>query len=179
MFLDLKDSTTYAEQLGHIQYSKLIQKCFLLLNEIIFRHKAQIYQYVGDEAVLTWNMKNDEAPLNSVELFFAFQQKIEANADRFRSDFGMVPAFKAGINEGRVTAAEVGNIKREIAYHGDVLNTGARIQAQCRLLDKRLLVSEAFASEVECYPAFKQELMGKVVLKGKAEAINIFALEKV
>ncbi|SMD36203.1 adenylate cyclase [Reichenbachiella faecimaris] len=177
MFLDLKDSTAYAEKLGHIRYSNLIQKCFLYLNEIVFDHSAQIYQYVGDEAVLTWNSSDVEARKLSVELFFAFREKLVSKASKFEKEFGFVPEFKAGINEGAVTAAEVGYIKRDIAYHGDVLNTGSRIQAKCNELGKSLLVSEAFAKEVEKLIAFKQELMGKINLKGKAEPINIYSID--
>lgn len=58
MFLDLKDSTTIAEKLGHIIYSKLLQQCFFDLNKLIPNSRAEIYQYVGDEAVLTWKIKN-------------------------------------------------------------------------------------------------------------------------
>ena len=54
MFLDLTSSSSYAEKLGHIKYSKLIQDCFYDLNEIIHEFDVQIYQYVGDEVVLTW-----------------------------------------------------------------------------------------------------------------------------
>ena len=179
MFLDLKDSTAYAEQLGHIKYSSLIQTCFLYLNEIVFAHKAQIYQYVGDEAVLTWDASDKDAPRLSIELFFAFRNKLNEMSKKFEKNFGFVPEFKAGINEGAVTAAEVGYIKRDIAYHGDVLNTGARIQSMCNELGKSLLVSEAFAKEVEQIATFTQELMGKINLKGKSTPINIYAIEKV
>ena len=34
MFLDLKDSTKIAEELGHIEYSKFIQDCFIDLNKV-------------------------------------------------------------------------------------------------------------------------------------------------
>lgn len=179
MFLDLKDSTAYAEKLGHIKYSNLIQRCFLYLNEIVFSHNAQIYQYVGDEAVLTWDTADPEAPRLSMELFFAFKRKLESKADKFEKEFGFVPEFKAGINEGPVTAAEVGYIKRDIAYHGDVLNTGARIQAKCNELGKNLLVSEVFAKEVAKIDSYRQILMGKINLKGKSNPINIYAIETI
>ncbi|MCP4713222.1 MAG: hypothetical protein GY869_31715, partial [Planctomycetes bacterium] len=54
MFLDLKSSTTYAEKLGHLRYSRLIQDCFFDITEVILRHDAVIYQYVGDEVILSW-----------------------------------------------------------------------------------------------------------------------------
>ncbi|MDH3650787.1 MAG: hypothetical protein OEQ53_13970, partial [Saprospiraceae bacterium] len=58
MFLDLKSSTSYAEKLGHLRYSELIQDCFYDLTEVVAKHRAQIYQYVGDEAVLIWKIQN-------------------------------------------------------------------------------------------------------------------------
>ena len=41
--------------------------------------------------------------------------------------YRMVPEFKAGVNSGHVTVAEVGELKKEPAYQGDVLITAARI----------------------------------------------------
>ena len=42
---------------------------------------------------------------------------------------------------GMVTAVEVGDIKRDIAYHGDTLNTAARIQSICNSYEKKFLSS--------------------------------------
>jgi adenylate cyclase len=53
-----------------------------------------------------------------------------------------VPEFKAGVNAGVVTVAEIGDLKREIAYHGDVVNTAARLRSACNEFDKQLLASE-------------------------------------
>ncbi|MFY0627763.1 MAG: adenylate/guanylate cyclase domain-containing protein [Reichenbachiella sp.] len=178
LFLDLKESTVYAEKLGHIKYSKLIQKCFYLLNDIVYKHRAQVYQYVGDEVVLTWPMKEKNVVNHSVALYYDYKKLLESKEKMFLDRFGFVPLFKAGINEGKVTAAEVGNIKREIAYHGDVLNTGSRIQDKCSELGKNLLVSEIIANEIRNDKHFTTTSMGKVNLKGKQNAVNIFAIEQ-
>ena len=53
MFVDLKSSTTIAEKLGHLLYSSFIKDCFYDLS-VMHQYSTQIYQYVGDEAVLTW-----------------------------------------------------------------------------------------------------------------------------
>jgi adenylate cyclase len=55
MFIDLQSSTQIAEELGHIKYSQLLQDCFNDLG-VTSKYYAQIYQYVGDEAVLTWSL---------------------------------------------------------------------------------------------------------------------------
>ena len=45
----------------------------------------------------------------------------------YEKKFGVVPIFRGEIDVGAVTATEVGDIKREIAYHGDPLNTASRL----------------------------------------------------
>lgn len=58
MFLDLKPSTSIAEKLGHINFCRFIQDCFADLTLVITKHSVEIYQYVGDEAVLSWPLEN-------------------------------------------------------------------------------------------------------------------------
>jgi adenylate cyclase len=57
MFLDLKSSTRIAEKLGHVLYSQLLQACFADVSQVVINTRAEIYQYVGDEIVLSWSMQ--------------------------------------------------------------------------------------------------------------------------
>ena len=70
MFLDLNNSTALAEKLGHVQYSSFVRDCFQEINNVVQKFLAEIYQYVGDEIVLTWN--TNEAIENSRVLDFYF-----------------------------------------------------------------------------------------------------------
>jgi adenylate cyclase len=179
MFLDLKDSTGYAEKLGHIKYSQLIQNCFLDLNGILDKFNAQVYQYVGDEAVLMWDKDQENAANDAIKLYYAFQALLTDDSEKYKSKFGLVPEFKAGINEGTVTAAEVGSVKREIAFHGDVLNTAARIQKVCNQYKKNLLSSESFVEFMGDVDEFKKVQIGYIPLKGKSVPVNIYSIEPV
>ena len=77
MFLDLKGSTTTAEKLGHNTYSQLIRSCFYDLTDIVLTHNAHIYQYVGDEVVLSWKESEGLSGLNCFKLFLAFDEHLE------------------------------------------------------------------------------------------------------
>ena len=178
MFLDLRDSTTIAEKLGHIIYSKLLQQCFLDMNQLIPNSGAQIYQYVGDEAVLTWKISHYESNfIKPVQLFFAFKKKLEKKAKYYKSKFGVVPKFKAGVNAGVVTVAEIGSLKREIAYHGDVVNTASRLRSACNEFDKELLASEYLIRNIDQNYQYKIDEIGEVNLKGKKNSIKVFSIE--
>ena len=179
MFLDLKSSTTYAERLGHVLYSELIQDCFFDLTETVDQHEVEIYQYVGDEAVLTWKVEQGMKDANCVMAFFTFDATIQGRADYYFNKYGLVPAFKAGINLGLVMVAEVGVIKKEIAYHSDVLNTAARIQGRCNEFSKQVLISEALQKRLTLPADLKTEMVGTLSLKGKEKKITIYSVEKV
>ncbi|MEP5610812.1 MAG: adenylate/guanylate cyclase domain-containing protein, partial [Cyclobacteriaceae bacterium] len=167
MFLDLKSSTMIAEKLGHIQYSKLIQDCFKDLH-VVEKFKAEVYQYVGDEAVLTWPKKIGLVNSNCLRAFFAFKEKLAGKTDYYMKKYGVQPEFKAGLNIGEIVVAEVGEIKTEIAYHGDTINTAARIQEQCNLLKQTLLISEKLATSLIFNSDFSSNHVGDILLKGKS-----------
>lgn len=176
MFMDLKSSTTYAEKLGHLKYSQLIQDCFYDLTDIVLTHDAKIYQYVGDEVVLTWDLDSGINQGNCLKTFFAYDALLQSKSTYYKNKYGIIPEFKAGLNLGPVTIAEVGEIKKELAYHGDALNTASRIQGMCNEYQMKLLVSEEIKSCFDNQSAYDFEHLGDVILKGKAEPVNIYTI---
>lgn len=176
MFLDLKSSTTIAEEIGHEKYSKLIQDCFQDLN-VVEEYKAEIYQYVGDEVVLSWSTKIGLNDSNCLRAFFAFKNQLLSRSSYYSDQYGLIPEFKAGLNLGKIIVAEVGEIKREIAYHGDTINTAARIQGHCNEVGKMVLISEKLEQHLSPHVGFSTAHEGEVLLKGKAKRVNIYSVE--
>ena len=85
MFMDLKSSTTYAEKLRHIKYSQFIQDCFFDITDVITKHEAKIYQYVGDELVLSWRIKEGIEISNCINTFLAYDTLIKSKKNIFVS----------------------------------------------------------------------------------------------
>ncbi|HZJ20364.1 MAG TPA: hypothetical protein VFD35_08455 [Pricia sp.] len=94
------------------------------------KNGAEVYQYVGDEAVLSWAIVNGLTNNNCIMAYFNFARHLQSKEAYYNANYGAVPEFKAGMNVGKVTVAQVGVIKKEIAFHGDTLNTASRIQAE-------------------------------------------------
>jgi len=178
MFLDLKSSTSIAEKLSHLRYSKLIQDCFSELTDPVLKYKSQIYQYVGDEVVITWQKKDGLTNSNCLKLYFDFINRLENKKEYFLNFYGVFPEFKAGLSLGPVMVAEVGELKTEIAYHGDVLNTAARIQGYCNKFNKQLLTTETLVQELEENTDFVTGFIGEVELRGKEALSRIYSCEK-
>jgi len=175
MFLDLKGSTTIAEQLGHLKYSKFIQDCFHDLS-VVDQFGAAIYQYVGDEVVLTWKVQKEESLRDCIEAFFSYENRLQERAQYYKEEYGVQPIFKAGLHLGPVTVVEVGNLKREIAYHGDTINVAARIQEQCKTYDRALLISDSANNRIEDMPKYAFENVGEFVLRGKKKSTQLISV---
>ncbi|WP_165823952.1 adenylate/guanylate cyclase domain-containing protein [Pseudochryseolinea flava] len=178
MFLDLKSSTHLAETLEHVTYSKLIQDCYAELTDPLIDHFAHVYQYVGDEVVVSWTMNQSFSANHCINFFYAFQQRLEGKKKYFLKRYGVFPEFKAGTHCGKVTVAEVGEIKTEIAYHGDVLNTASRIQSLCNQFDRKLLISETLLNHLAETHHRSIAFVAEVALRGKESATKVFAAER-
>ena len=178
MFLDIKSSTTAAEQMGHLKYSKFLQDFFYELNQCASKYKASIYKYVGDEAILSWLVKDKDSNLNSVKFFCALKKLLRKKHSYFKFQYGWQPEFSAGINSGVTTVSEIGEFKKEIAYHGDVLNTAARLQSSCSSYNEALLISDSTKMLLPATNAFQIVLRDKTVLRGKHAQVEIFAVRQ-
>ena len=178
LFLDLKSSTTFAEKLGHLSFSRLIQVIFSQVNQIAPAYQGQIYNYVGDEVIITWPEDSGLRNANCIRLVFHFLDNIKLMEQYFEDEFGLTPEFKAGLHGGDVTVAEVGIIKRDISFFGDVVNTASRLQALCKDYSKTFLTSEYIYQRLKDQPEFTFEAIGKVALRGKEKATEIYAIQQ-
>ena len=176
MFLDMKGSTSTAEQLGHLKYSSYLQDVYNLLTDLVIDYKAEIYQFVGDEVVLTWKSEIGFKNNNALQFFYGFQEILSANKDYFLRNYNFEPIFKAGLHEGKVSVAEVGEINTQIAYHGDVVNTTSRIQELCNQYNTNLLVSEKFMLGLETPPEKYKENAAEITLRGRSQPVTIYTL---
>lgn len=178
MFLDIRGSTTLAEQMGHLKFSAMIQEFFIDMTSPILESKGVVSHYIGDEAVLTWKLKGGLKDANCVRFFFRMQSEIASRAPIYQEKFGVVPEFKAGLHVGHVVACEVGYVKSEVVYLGDVLNTTARIQGLCDSLGSPLLISEELRIKLSSPGSFQMIDMGPQELKGKAKPQTVFAVSE-
>lgn len=173
MFLDMKDSTSLAEQLGDLKFSSLVRDFMQDLTSPVIETLATIDHYVGDEAILTWKAETGLANARCIQLFYRFAGVLESKREEYMREYGLVPAFKAGVQIGSVVATEVGTLKSEIVYHGDVVNTASRVQGYCSEVGEPLLVTSTVAERLPKLPWLDLHPIGDVRLKGKAESVGL------
>jgi adenylate cyclase len=176
MFLDLNDSTAIAATLGPLLFNDFKNDFFHDIAEPVLATRGRIYQYVGDEAVVTWTTERGLRQGNCLRCVFLVSERIHEQKDRYLARYGRVPEFKAGLHGGPVVTAEIGDIKKDIVHSGDTVNTAARVEAQCRPLERRVLVSEALLSRCEVPEELEVEDMGERELRGKVEALRLYSV---
>ncbi|MEQ9301171.1 MAG: adenylate/guanylate cyclase domain-containing protein [Cyclobacteriaceae bacterium] len=177
MFLDLRSSTSIAERLGEERYFEFLRMVVKIATEGILKHHGEIYQYVGDEIVISWPVERGVAHMNCINCFFDIQKALRVQSDYFQRTFGVLPEFKAGLHYGNVMAGEIGVVKRDIAYSGDVLNTTARIQSKCNEMGVDLLLSKNLIDRLDTLANdFRTEELGTIALRGKKEKMQLCTL---
>jgi len=179
MFLDMKFSTAIAEKIGHIQYYELLNDFFYDLTDPIIISRGEIYQYVGDEIVVSWEWEKGVQDANCLRCFFRCQDAITARRTSYVKKYGLVPEFKAGIHSGKVAVGEVGVIKKEIVFTGDVLNSCSRIHDTCKQYGEDLLLSRDVLDALHVEEReYRSEKIGVIALRGRNEPMALYSLRR-
>lgn len=175
MFLDMRSSTTIAEQIGEESYFNLIKDCFADMTGPILDNAGEIYQYVGDEIIVCWPLEKGVEQGRCVRTFFGVKKRLEKRKNYYLQAYGLLPSFKAGFHFGQVMAGEIGVIKRDITYSGDVLNTAARIQSKCNDLGVDHLISGPLWEKIEVhFPEGGEQVSDQMELRGRQERLDLY-----
>jgi adenylate cyclase len=177
MFIDMKSSTRIAEKLSHERFSHLVQDVFNDM-AIVDNYMGEIYQYMGDGAIISWSLKKGLKNNNFIKAFYGFANLISKREDYYHKKYDLIPKFKAGIHVGKVMVLQVGRIRRDISYNGDTLNTTARIESMCNEYNKSLLISGDLYNMVHPKDEFHFREVGNIRLKGKRKMVGIYSVRE-
>lgn len=178
MFLDMRSSTAIAERLGHTRYFELLNELFADITDPILYSRGDIYQYVGDEISVSWSFRRGVGRQRCIRCFLDIRRKLRARAAHYEARYGLTPVFKAGFHYGPVTTGEVGLVKKERIYSGDVVNTAAHIQNQCNKHGVDNLISDDLVKVLRLPASYTLRGIGSTELKGRSQAIGLWTLEE-
>ncbi|MBL7858210.1 MAG: adenylate/guanylate cyclase domain-containing protein [Cyclobacteriaceae bacterium] len=94
-------------------------------------------------------------------------------------NYNYAPAFKVALHYGQVIAGEIGIIKRDVTFSGDVLNTASRIQGKCKEYGVTILVSDDLLNLLPETNLFQRISIGDVELRGREQSILLSTLKAV
>jgi adenylate cyclase len=176
LFVDLAGSTRLAERLGSARYFELLRRFVDDLTDPVLETGGEIYQYAGDEVVITWRMAAGRRDASCVRCFSSRRAPLARAAARYRRDFGVVPAFRGGLHGGPVTGGELGDLRRQIVFVGDILNTAARLEEYAKRSGADLVASGALLATLDLPAGIAAVPCGELALRGKGESVRAYAL---
>jgi adenylate cyclase len=176
LFLDLEGSTQLAERLGSARYYELLRRFVDDLSEPILDTRGEIYQYAGDEVVITWPLGRGVRSANCIRCFFRIRDAIARGAARYQRDFGAVPRFRGGLHGGSITAGELGDLKQQIVFVGDILNTAARLEEYAKQSGLELVASGSLLERLELPAGLEAGYREELALRGKGERVAAYGI---
>ena len=179
MFVRIKHSDQIVKRLGRLKFHKFLNDFIFDITETILEHQGHIHQYIEDEMVVYWNIENGLNNANCIRTFFDANKSIHELKEKYYLKYELVPQIQAAYHCGQVVQGEIGAVKSEIAFYGDVMNTSSRILAQCTALDKELLLSAHLIYRMELPAIYESIVCGKIELKGKEKPLELFSVREI
>ncbi len=176
LFIDIVGSTPVAERLGALSVHRYLNRIFQETADPIDDHGGDVYQYVGDEIVVTWLVPQARAGARPLGCLFAIEAALLAAASEFEREFGIVPRLRAALHAGEVVTGVAGGSRRAIVFHGDVMNATSRIEDLTRTLGHAFLVSEDALARMDGADAWTFSDLGPHELRGKQAPVRIYAV---
>ena len=177
LFLDIASSTTIAEQLGHIRFFNFINDFYKDITDAILKNRGEIVDYVGEQIIVSWSLSNGLTDSNCLQCVFDIGTSINSLSAKYQEIYGFVPDFRSGLHYGEATVGEIGKIKKEITFFGDVINTTARIQGLCKEKGQQIVMSESLMKRLPLND-FHFESLGNIQLRGKSHHTGVFGVSK-
>jgi len=178
LFIDIVGSTPVAEKLGALSVHRYLNRIFQAAADPIDDSRGEVYQYVGDEMVITWLVEEGRKGARPLACLFQIVEELEKAKPEFEREFGTVPKLRAALHAGEVVTGEAGGARRAIVFHGDVMNATSRIENLTRELGHPFLVSEDALGRMEGREAYVFEDLGPQALRGKDAAVRVYAVRR-
>lgn len=166
LFVDVVGSTGLAERLGALGAHRFLSGVFAAVAEPIAACRGEIYQYVGDEIVVTWDESEGIVDGRPLRCFFDMQAALAGRAE-----------LRGALHLGPVIAGEVGVQRRAIVYHGDVMNTASRLEQATRELGHRFIASEDALTAIGAVAGIAHVDLGVLPLRGRQSELRACAIQ--
>jgi class 3 adenylate cyclase len=179
LFVDIRGFTSLAERQSPEETIELLNAYYTLMFEAVSGQGGVVNQIIGDGLMALFGAPRSlpDAALRAARCASEMLDMIDLlNVDRGAAGS---PALRigAGIATGQVIAGYTGT-QRRATYTcvGDTVNVAARLETHTRVSGRDVLMD--LATRQALPDAMVVEPLGRVLLKGKLEPVEVFALSR-
>jgi adenylate cyclase len=177
MFCDIRSFTTIAEAREPAETIELLNDYYTLMMDAINGESGIVNQMVGDGLMAIFGAPRPRedhrraavlAARQMIELVRLFNEE-QAARDKEQIEIGI------GIASGRVIAGYTGTHHRATyTCVGDTVNVAARLESHTKIVNRPILIDEETRRGLD--DGIAVEPQGEVLMKGKSEPINVYAV---
>ena len=172
LFADVRGSTTLAEKISATEFSRLINRFYIIATEVMVAADALIDKIIGDQAAGIF-VPGFAGPHHARRALVAAQNILKRTGHS--SPEGPWIPLGVGLHTGVAYVGSLGTDKgtSDVTVLGDVANTAARLSSNAKVGE--ILISQS------AYQAIGPEVLGsleqrEVTLKGKSENMLVNVL---
>ncbi|AOS45024.1 Adenylate cyclase 1 [Lacunisphaera limnophila] len=179
LFSDLRDFTSLSEKMPPTEVLTLLNRYLDRMSAIIEQHGGVIDKYIGDAIMALFGapVALADGPARAVAAARDMARALEVLNAELRAEGRPALAFGIGINTARVVAGNMGSSSRlNYTVIGDGVNLASRLESLTKdpAYATPIIVSEATLGAIHPRPVARE--LGEVTVKGKSNAVKIFAL---
>jgi adenylate cyclase len=127
--------------------------------------------------VLSWSFADGLRDNNLINCVFQMKKILNSIRQKYVKAYGVYPQFRAGLHGGKVIVTWVGELKKEIVYIGDTVNTASRIQEDCKRLEKEFLISEDILKCIDSLGTAQASFVEETIPRGRVNPVKLYSLE--
>ncbi len=176
LFADIVDSTMLAEKMDPEDWRDVVSGAHQQISAAVYQYEGTIAQLLGDGVLSFFGapLAHEDDAERAIRAALAILARTKTYAEDLRAR-KKVPNFqmRIGLNTGLVVVGNIGSdLHMEYLAIGDTVNLAARIQSAAE--PDTVFITESTRRLVASL--FEFEDRGKIVVKGKAEPIQVYRI---
>ncbi len=176
VFLQITNANQVLKNSRIEAYHNFINEIFSEISVAVMHNKGYVYEYVDDQIIVYWKGTQKDWGNFLINFYGEVLLVMKRDKAHFEKMYNLVPNLFLGAHGGTVVQAEIGELKTEIVFHGDVLNTTARIANVAREKDMAFVISNYIFERIKKSEYVTTTSIGQIELRGKQQATSLFSM---
>ncbi|MDY6784820.1 MAG: ATP-binding protein [Cyanobacteriota bacterium] len=171
LFSDIRSFTTISERMSPKENFDFLNAYLSRVGPIVRNHQGFIDKYIGDAIMALFPQTADDAVQAAIEM----QRQVALYNTENLQNHSPAIAIGVGLHSGNLMLGTVGEEQRmETTVISDAVNLASRLEGLTKVYGASILMSEATRMSLSGNHNYDIRFLGRAIVKGKQEAVNIF-----
>jgi class 3 adenylate cyclase len=177
LFADVANYTSIAEKLDPEEVHQIMDGSFRIFMDEIHKYEGTINQFTGDGVMALFGapVAHEDHGNRACRAALSIQKAMRDYQEKLEKEYGVEFKIRIGLNSGPVIVGSIGDdLRMDYTAVGDTTNLASRMESIAK--PGTTVVSKNTLKLVKDF--FEFDSLGKVQVKGKEEAQQLYELKK-